>query len=94
MKTGKDHWEPILKTRAIENGCYIVAPAQMGKKPNFVAFGGSMVIDPWGVVIARSSDRPGVTIAEIDLDYVDRVREQIPSLKNRRTDVYDLRKLQ
>ncbi len=93
ITTGKDHWEAILRARAIENGCYIVAPAQMGKKPKFTAFGSSLVVDPWGVVVARSAERPGVTIAEIDLDYVDNVRAQIPSLKNRRADVYDLRAL-
>lgn len=93
ITTGKDHWEAILRTRAIENGCYIVAPAQMGKKPKFTSFGSSLVVDPWGVVVARSAERPGVTIAEIDLDYSDNVRAQIPSLKNRRADVYDLRAL-
>jgi predicted amidohydrolase len=93
LPTGKDHWEPILRTRAIENGCYIVAPAQIGKKPNFTAFGNSMVVDPWGTVIARSKDEPGVTIAEIDPDFQDKIRAQIPSLKNRRSDVYELRVL-
>lgn len=94
MPTGKDHWEPILRARAIENGCYIVAPAQIGKKPGFAAFGNSMVVDPWGTVIARSKDEPGVTTAEIDLDFLDKIRGQIPSLRNRRSDVYDLRHLE
>lgn len=93
LLTGKDHWEPLLRARAIENGCYVVAPAQMGKKKLFSAFGSSMVVDPWGVVIARSRDEPGVTMAEIDLDYVDAVRAKIPSLANRRADVYELRDL-
>ncbi len=92
--TGKDHWETILKTRAIESGCYIVAAAQYGKKLSakgtFNSFGSSLVIDPWGTVIARASERPGVTMAEIDLDYLDRVREMLPGLKNRRADVYDI----
>jgi predicted amidohydrolase len=91
LPTGKDHWEPILRTRAIENGCYIVAPAQIGKKPKFTAFGNSMVVDPWGTVVARSKEEPGVTIAEIDLDFQDKVRRQLPSLKNRRSDIYDLK---
>ncbi|HWR11327.1 MAG TPA: carbon-nitrogen hydrolase family protein [Rectinemataceae bacterium] len=91
LPTGKDHWEPILRARAIENGCYIVAPAQIGKKPNFTAFGNSLVVDPWGTVIARSKDQPGVTMAEIDLDFLDKIRGQIPSLKNRRSDVYELK---
>jgi predicted amidohydrolase len=94
MPTGKDHWDPILRARAIENGCYIVAPAQIGKKPKFAAFGSSMVVDPWGTVVARAKEEPGVTIAEIDLDFLDRIRSQIPSLGNRRSDVYDLRRLE
>ena len=75
MPTGKDHWEPILRARAIENGCYIVAPAQIGKKPSSppsAALGGGSC----GTVIARSREEPGVTIAEIDLDFLDRIRSQ------------------
>ena len=90
MPTGKDHWEAILRTRAIENGVYIVAADQIGKKSDFTAYGNSMVVDPWGTVIARAPDRPGVICAEIDLDYLDSVRAKIPSLKNRRTDIYDV----
>ena len=90
MPTGKDHWETILRTRAIENGVYIVAPDQIGKKADFTAYGNSLVADPWGTVIARAPDRPGVIYAEIDLDYLDAVRAKIPSLLNRRTDVYDI----
>lgn len=88
MPTGKDHWEPILRARAIENGCYIVAAGQIGTKPAYAAYGNSMVVDPWGTVIARAKDMPGITYAEIDLDYLDKVRTKIPSLENRRTDLY------
>lgn len=91
--TGTAHWDSILRTRAIENGCYMVAAAQIGKKPSMDAFGNSMVIDPWGTVIARAKNGPCVVMAEIDLDDVDRVRGQIPSLKNRRTDLYEVRDL-
>ena len=90
MPTGKDHWEPILRTRAIENGCYLIAPNQIGIKEKFTAYGNSMIIDPWGTVIARASDKPGVLIAEIDLDYLDMVHGRNPSLQNRREDVYHL----
>ncbi len=90
MPTGKDHWETILRTRAIENGVYIVAPDQIGRKADFTAYGNSMVVDPWGTVIARAPDRPGVLCAQIDLDYLDAVRAKIPSLLNRRTDIYDV----
>lgn len=88
VPTGKDHWETILRTRAIENGCYVAAAGQIGRKPNLDAYGNSMVIDPWGTVIARARNEPCVIMAEIDLDYIDKVRAQIPSLKNRRTDLY------
>ncbi|MEG1932810.1 MAG: carbon-nitrogen hydrolase family protein [Pygmaiobacter sp.] len=90
MPTGKDHWETILRTRAIENGCYVVAPGQYGVKPRFQAYANSMVIDPWGNVIARASNRPGVITAEIDLDYLAQVRKQIFTLENRRPDIYSL----
>lgn len=90
MPTGKDHWETILRTRAIENGCYIVAADQIGQKARFMAYGNSMVVDPWGTVIARAKDRAGVVYAEIDLDYLDDIRAKIPSLLNRRSDVYDV----
>lgn len=90
MPTGKDHWEPILRARAIENGCYLIAPNQVGVKEKFVAYGNSMIVDPWGTVIARASDKPGVILAEIDLDYLDDVRRRNPSVANRRTDVYQL----
>ena len=90
MNTGKDHWETLLRARAIENGVYIVAPNQMGKKTNMLAYGKSMIIDPWGDVIARASDKTGSILAEIDLDYLERVRRQIPSLENRRRDMYEV----
>lgn len=90
LNTGKDHWEAILRTRAIENSCYVIAPAQIGIKPKFQAYGNSLVIDPWGNVIARASNRPGVFTAEIDLDYVTAVRRQLFTLENRRADLYTL----
>lgn len=93
VPTGKDHWEAILRTRAIENGCYVIAAAQIGKKPAMDAFGSSMVVDPWGTVIARAKNIPCVTMAEIDLDYLDRVRQQIPSLENRRSELYQVNAL-
>lgn len=91
MLTGKDHWEVLLRARAIENGCYVIAAAQMGRKrDNEDSYGASMVVDPWGTVIAHSPNRTGVSVIEIDLDYVTQVRQMIPSLLNRRADVYHL----
>lgn len=86
--TGKDHWEPILRTRAIENQLFIVAPAQCGVKPAFQAYGRSMVIDPWGTVIAQASDGEGCFTVDIDLSRVDSIRGQLPSLPNRRPETY------
>ena len=88
--TGKDHWEALLRARAIENGCYVAAAGQIGKKPDMEAYGNSILIDPWGTVTARASNRPGVVLAEIDLDYLKQIREKIPSFQNRRTDIYEV----
>ena len=90
MNTGKDHWEPILRTRAIENECYVIAPGQFGIKPKCQAYANSLIIDPWGNVIARASNYPQVITAQIDLDYVTKVRRQTFTLANRREDIYRL----
>ena len=91
LNTGKDHWEVLLRARAIENGCYVIAPNQIGRKSKFTAHGNSMIIDPWGTVIARASDKEGVITAEIDLDYCQNIRRQVLTLENRRTDIYALK---
>lgn len=93
MATGKDHWEPILRARAIENGCYLLAPNQIGKKEKFDAYGNSMIVDPWGTVIGRASQKTGITMAEVDLDYLEEIRRKNPILQNRREDIYQLRKV-
>lgn len=94
MNTGKDHWLPLLRARAIENSCYVIAPGQIGKKPRFQSYGHSMVIDPWGNVIACASDKTCFITAEIDLDYVTAVRSQVFTLENRRSDRYTLQRIQ
>lgn len=91
LMTGKDHWEPILKARAIENSCYMIAPCQCGVKYDGPTYGRSMIIDPWGIVIAVASDKPCVITAEIDMDYRQKVKRQLLTLENRRNDVYTLR---
>ncbi|HEX6101264.1 MAG TPA: carbon-nitrogen hydrolase family protein [Thermoanaerobaculia bacterium] len=83
--TGKDHWEVLLRARAIENTAWLIAPAQSGQHGHGRAsYGHSMIIDPWGIVVARCSDGPGICVAEIDPDVLGRVREAIPSLEHRR----------
>lgn len=90
MTTGKDHWMPLLRSRAIENTCYIAAPGQIGQKPEFTAYGKSMVIDPWGDVISMASDEEQVIFADINTEFIEKIRRQVPSLKNIRGDVYSL----
>ncbi|NLY35935.1 MAG: carbon-nitrogen hydrolase family protein [Tissierellia bacterium] len=92
LNTGKDHWESLLRTRAIENSCYVVAAAQIGKKPKFTAYGRSLVVDPWGNIIAQASDTEGILLCEIDLDLPQKVSNQLYTLPNRRSDVYTLKK--
>ncbi len=87
-RTGRDHWEVLLRARAIENGAYVLAPSQIGGPPGQPAFGRSMVIDPWGTVIAQAPDRIGIVRAELDLDRVGAIRRQIPVLANQRPEAY------
>ncbi len=84
--TGAAHWHILLKARAIENACYVVAPAQCGTHPGArETYGHSLIIDPWGEVIAEaSSDSPEVIVAEFDAERVEAVRAQIPVLAHRR----------
>jgi deaminated glutathione amidase len=85
LHTGRDHWEVLLRARAIENQCYVVAAAQIGDhEPDRTCFGRSMVIDPWGTVLAQAPDEIGVTTADLDLDRLARIRAELPSLANRR----------
>lgn len=88
--TGEKHWKPLLQARAIENTCYVLACDQCGRKPAFTAHGHSMIIDPMGEVIVEGGMEECCLIDEIDPDRVVRAREQIPSLKNIRRDVYQL----
>ncbi len=92
LMTGKDHWEPLIRARAIENGCYMLACGQCGKKPNAHMYGHSMIVDPWGRVIAMMGEEPGVAIAEIDFSYLEKARNQLYTLKNRKENVYTLKK--
>jgi predicted amidohydrolase len=83
--TGEAHWNVLIRARAIENQCYVIAPAQFG--PNihgFSDYGNSMIVDPWGRVLARAADLEGVAVAAIDLDYLERVRRELPSLAHAR----------
>ena len=88
-RTGRDHWEVLLRARAIENQCFVVAANQYGKLPaGFTAYGRSMIVDPWGTVLAQAPDGEGVIVADCDHDALARVRAQVPSLAHRRPEAY------
>jgi predicted amidohydrolase len=85
LMTGKDHWEVLLRARAIENQCYVMAPAQFGQHTeNRRTYGHAMVVDPWGLVVARASEGEGVAVAPVDPNLVERVRRDLPCLSHRR----------
>jgi predicted amidohydrolase len=76
-RTGRDHWEVLLRARAIENGAWVLAPSQIGGPPGQPAFGRSMIIDPWGTVVAQAADGVGIIRADVETDRVAAVRRQI-----------------
>jgi predicted amidohydrolase len=83
--TGKDHWEVLVRARAIENLAYVIAPAQVGRhSANRQTFGNAMIVDPWGVVLARCPDGEGVCVAPFSRPRLERVRQELPALKHRK----------
>jgi deaminated glutathione amidase len=89
LDTGKDHWEVLLRARAIENQAFVVAPNQIGEAPpHYRSYGRSMIVDPWGVVLGQAPDEECFVAAELDLDAQARVRATLPSLANRRPQAY------
>ena len=89
LHTGKDHWELLLRARAVENQAFVIAPAQWGQKADGRwTYGRSMIVDPWGTVLAKCPDRDGHALATLHLDYLNRFREEFPALNNRRPESY------
>jgi deaminated glutathione amidase len=85
LHTGRDHWHPLLRARAIENLAFVLAAAQFGRhNAKRVTFGHACIVDPWGHVLAEVGDREGVAVAELDFDYQDRLRRELPALEHRR----------
>jgi deaminated glutathione amidase len=85
LMTGKDHWEVLLRARAIENLCHVIAPAQWGRhSEKRITFGHALVVDPWGVVVARASEGVGMAVGPVDPALTARVRERLPSLNHRK----------
>ena len=84
-ETGKDHWEILLRARAIENQCFVLAPAQWGAHgPERSSHGRAMIVDPWGLILAQAPDRPCVLLADCDLEAQDRMRSALPCQRHRR----------
>jgi predicted amidohydrolase len=87
--TGRDHWEVLLRARAIENQAFVIAPNQVGTAPpHFDSFGHSAIVDPWGAVLASAPEEECFVAADLDLAAQDDVRESLPSLANRRPRAY------
>jgi deaminated glutathione amidase len=87
--TGRDHWEVLLRARAIENAVFVLAPGQVGKAPpHFDSYGRSAIVDPWGVVLATAPDEECFIVADLDLAAQERIREALPALANRRPEAY------
>ncbi|MGW1062810.1 carbon-nitrogen hydrolase family protein [Micromonospora rubida] len=85
LHTGRDHWEVLLRARAIENQCFVAAAGQTGDhEPARTCFGRSMVVDPWGTVLGQVPDGPGLTVVDLDLERLRAIRAELPSLANRR----------
>ena len=84
-ETGRDHWEVLLRARAIENQCFVIAPAQWGQhSPERSSHGRALIADPWGVLLGVAPDRPAVVVADCDLAQQDSVRKSLPALLHRR----------
>ncbi|HEX5763249.1 MAG TPA: carbon-nitrogen hydrolase family protein [Solirubrobacterales bacterium] len=89
LATGRDHWEVLLRARAIENQAFVLAPNQVGEAPpHYSSYGRSMIVDPWGVVLATAPDEECFVAADLDLAAQERVRRSLPSLANRRAETY------
>ena len=89
LATGRDHWEVLLRARAIENQLFVIAPNQWGEAPpHYSSFGRSIIIDPWGVPLATAPDGECFVSADLDFDALRRVREAVPSLANRQPHAY------
>jgi len=85
LHTGRDHWHVLLRARAVENLAYVLAAAQYGRHgAKRVTYGHSLIIDPWGQVLAEVGDHEGIAIAELDFAYQDRLRRELPALTHRR----------
>jgi predicted amidohydrolase len=89
LATTRDHWEILLRARAVENQAFVIAANQIGEnEPGRFSGGRSMIVDPWGVVLAQATDTVGVIVADLDLGRLESIRSSLPSLANRRPGAY------
>lgn len=91
LETGKDHWKTLLRARAIENQFYVIAPDQIG--PDLQGqrcWGKSMIVDPWGTILAQAPEKETIIYAPIDLSYQQKIRETLPCLSHRRDDLFSI----
>jgi deaminated glutathione amidase len=85
LYTGKDHWHVLLRARAVENLCWVLAPAQTGRhNERRQSYGHACIVDPWGAVVADAGDREGLAVADLDFLAQDRIRRELPALDHRR----------
>lgn len=91
MTTGPAHWELMFRQRAVDNQCYMIGTSDArNPEASYVAWGHSLLVSPWGDVVKELDEKPGYMINEIDLDYVEKVRKELPLLSARRLDLYSL----
>jgi predicted amidohydrolase len=85
LATGRDHWEVLVRARAMENQAYVIAPAQWGQhSPGRRSYGRALIVDPWGLILAQAPDGEGVIYARLDHDRLQRLRRELPCLNHRR----------
>ena len=91
MTTGPAHWEIMFRQRAVDNQCYMVGTSDARDlEASYIAWGHSILVSPWGDIIGEMDEKPGYMIHEVDMDYVEKVRRELPLLAVRRLDLYSL----
>ena len=91
MNTGPTHWELLLRSRAVDNQVFMIGAASArNTEASYVSYGNSVIVDPWGLILARADEKEVILYGDIDLHQIDKVREALPLLKHRRTDIYQL----
>lgn len=94
MTTGPNHWELLTRSRALDNQLYVaVCSPSRDENASYVAYGHSMIANPFGKVIHSLDEKENILISEIDMDYINQIRQQIPVIKNKRNDLYDIKEL-